>query len=384
MKPLITTLVFLITSFTSYGQNSDFAKLDSFFAVLEDHDRFYGSVAVSRGSDIIYSKAIGHAELDGKTSNNENTKFRIGSISKTFTATLIMRAVELGKIGLDDTIESFCPGIQNAYKITVRQLLNHRSGIANFTDRNYAKWHTRPISQIALLDTIISKGIDFEPNADYAYSNSNYVLLTFILEQLFDMSYDQILDKYIVKPLSLANTYYGGQIDINNNEAKSYYMDSEWEENSQDNMSIPLGAGGIVSNPMDLCRFIQGLFDGKLISPKSLEQMKPVGDDSYGFAIYGSSFDTNTGWGHEGAIDAFTSNLTYFEESDLSIALSCNGSNYGIHDVESAILSELFGQPYDLPSFDFVELASVDLDQYLGTYVTDQFPLDMNVKIRKY
>jgi len=297
MKYLITTLACLFLSYIGHGQNTEFTKLDSFFTILEENDRFYGSVAVLRGNDIIYNKAIGYADLEAKKPNNKDTKFRIGSISKTFTATLIMKAVELGKVNLDQTIASYFPGIQNADKITVRQLLNHRSGITNFTDRNYMNWHTGPITQSALLDTIISKGNDFEPDADYAYSNSNYVLLTFILERVFDKTYDQILNKYIVKPLALANTNYGKAIRTNKNEAKSYSMKSEWEEHAQDDMSIPLGAGGIVSTPTDLCLFVKGLFDGKLISSESLERMKPVGDASYGFAIYGTPFNDKYGWG---------------------------------------------------------------------------------------
>lgn len=191
-------LVLLILSFNVIGQNTKFAKLDSFFNVLEENDRFFGSVAVAQSSEIIYTRAIGYADLETKASNNKDTKFRIGSISKTFTATLLMKAVELGKINLDAAIESYFPSIQNANKITVRHLLNHRSGIANFTDRNYVNWHTEPITKAALLDTIISKGIDFEPNTDYAYSNSNYVLLTFILEKTFDKTYEQILAQGVV------------------------------------------------------------------------------------------------------------------------------------------------------------------------------------------
>ncbi|MEM6378099.1 MAG: serine hydrolase domain-containing protein, partial [Bacteroidota bacterium] len=228
MKSLFTTFAFLILSLIAYGQNTEFAKLDSFFTVLEENNRFFGSVAIADGGEIIYRKAIGFADLETKAANNKDTKFRIGSISKTFTATLLMKAAELGKVELDRTIEAYFPRIQNADKITVRQLLNHRSGIANFTDRNYVNWHTEPITQAALLDTIIAKGIDFEPNTDYAYSNSKYELLTFILEKAFDNTYDQILDQYIVKPLELTNTHYGAAINTSANEAKSYYMDAQW------------------------------------------------------------------------------------------------------------------------------------------------------------
>lgn len=379
MKSIIISIACIFVSLLGFGQNAEYAKLDSFFTTLEEQDRFFGSVAVSRAGEIIYSKAIGYADVETKVSNTNETKFRIGSISKTFTATLIMKAVEMGKISLDDTIEAYFPKIHNALKITIRHLLNHRSGINTFTDREYLSWRTEPITQEDLLDKIVSKGIDFEPNAKHVYSNSNYVLLTFILEKIFEKSYAQILEQYIVKPLNLANTSYGGKINPAQNEARSYRMKTDWNLNSEEDMSIPLGAGGIISTPTDLCHFADALFTGKLISPQSFEQMKPVADHSYGFALEGISIDDMTGWGHTGDIDAFTSTLTYFEDKDLSFALTCNGSNYGKHDVAIAVLSEITGKPYKLPSFEFLELSSEELDLYLGTYESDALPMDLTI-----
>lgn len=379
MKSIITTLVFLFISFIGFSQTNDFTKLDSFFTILEENDRFFGSVAVYRGDEVLYRKAIGYADLEHNITNNTDTKFRIGSISKTFTATLVMKAVELGKISLDNSIDAYFPNIQNAKKITVNQLLNHRSGIANFTDANYFSWFTKPITRLALLDTIVHKGVDFEPDTDYAYSNSNYVLLTFMLERVFNQSFAELIDEHIVDPLNLKNTGYGGNINTAQNEARSYRMNSEWKIETEGDMSIPLGAGGIVSTPTDLCVFAKALFNGQLISKESLNLMKPAKEGDYGFALYDIPFNDMNGLGHGGNIDAFASNLTYFEEKNISVAVSCNGANYGVHDVGVAVMSEVFGQPYDIPSFDFVELSSEELDQYLGVYETADLPMDMTI-----
>ncbi len=379
MKSLIITSILILTSFIGFSQNNTYAKLDSFFNILQEKELFFGSVAVTKGKDVIYANALGAADLENNKLNNTETEFRIGSISKTFTATLIMKAVELDKLKLDDNIEHYFPNIQNASSITIRQLLNHRSGISNFTDRNYHTWHTKPITQAALVDTIIGKGIDFEPDADFAYSNSNYVLLSMILEKTFKKSYEKILDKYIASPLNLQNTHYGAAINTANNEAKSYYRKDDWKEHPQDDMSIPLGAGGIISTPIDLCLFARALMNGQLISAKSVAQMKPVDDAKFGFALYATPFNDSKGWGHGGNIDAFASNLIYFEEEDICFAMSCNGANFGSHDVELAVLNEIFGRPYELPSFDNVSLSEEELDQYVGTYVTDDLPMDMIV-----
>lgn len=380
MKYLLTIITILFISYGSYSQDRDFAKLDQFLTVLDDNDRFHGSVAVVKGGEAIYSRALGFADIGEVRRNDPNTKFRVGSISKTFTATMIMQAVEKGKLGLDQSIDQWFPRIQNAEKITVRQLLNHKSGITSFTDRNYFTWHTQPQTKDALLDTIVNKGIDFEPNTDFAYSNSNYVLLSFILEDVYGKSYAKVLNKQIVKPLKLKNTHYGSAINTANNEALSYTKKEDWKAAAQDDMSIPKGAGGIVSTSTELCTFISALFNGQLIQQASLVQMKPAGDDSYGFALYETEFEKGmSGWGHGGNIDAFASDLIYFEEQDISIAVISNGAEYSVHDVMVAAKREVFGQAYEIPSFDFVTMSSEKLDQYLGTYETVDLPMDLTI-----
>lgn len=379
MRFIITSITLLFTSLIGFSQNSEFAKLDSFLITLEEQDRFFGSVAVSRAGELIYSNAIGYADIDNKITNTVETKFRVGSITKTFTAVLIMQAVEMNKISLDDTIDEYFPRIQNADKITIRHLLNHRSGINTFTDKDYFSWYTNPITRTELLDKIVSKGVDFEPDAKHVYSNSNYVLLTFILENVFDKSYEKILKRNIVRPLGLENTSYGGVINPAKNEARSYRMNTDWDIETEGDMSIPLGAGGIISTPTDLCHFAEALFGGKLISIESFKLMKPVDNDSYGFGLEYQIIDDMNGFGHMGDIDAFTSTMAYFEESNLCFALTCNGSNYGKHDIAIAVLREVFGKPYELPTFEFIELSSGDLDQYLGTYETDQLPMDITI-----
>lgn len=377
MKYFIATIAVLFASLCAFSQVPEFAKLDSFFTSLEENDRFFGSVAVAQDGELLYSKAIGYADLERSIPNTNETKFRIGSISKTFTASLIMIAVEEGRVDLDETIEKRFPSIQNSEKITVRQLLQHRSGINTFTDRSFFSWYTEAITKEALLDTIVGKGSGFSPGTDFSYSNSNYVLLTYILEDVFNKSYAKILDEYIVKPLQLSNTSYGGKIDTKKKEANSYRMKDDWTLETEGHMSIPLGAGGIVSTPSDLCRFSKALFSGELVSRKSLEEMKPSDKDSYGFALEYSSFGDLSGIGHGGDIDAFTSTLAFFEESGISIALTCNGSNFGKHDIVIAVLSEILEKPYEIPLFEYIALTSEELADYIGQYESEDLPMDM-------
>ncbi len=374
--------LFLITLLWSIqaplrAQKNTFEKFDQYLDVLEEDERFFGSVAVSKGGKVIYSRALGYADIDAKVKNNANTKFRVGSVSKTFTAALIMKAVELGKLKLNDKIDQYFPKIENANKISIEQLLKHRSGIKTFTDRSYFSWHTKPVTREALIDTIIQKGIEFQPDTDYNYSNSNYVLLSVILERAFGDSFDKILNKHIVKPLGLKLTKYGGAINTSKNEARSFRMKDDWTKVEEDHMSIPLGAGGVVSTPSDLCLFLSGLAKGEIFSKESFRSMHPAAGEEYGYALYEIPFEDMKSIGHQGNIDAFSTVLSYFEKEDIALAITCNGSNFPVHDVSLALVNEIFGKAYDLPSFDFVELSDEELDQYLGTYESDDLPMDM-------
>ena len=381
LKSIVTCLGLLFMVNVGFGQHSDFSKLDSVFTALEQHDKFFGSVAISQAGERTYVNSLGYADIDGDVLNTEETKFRIGSISKTFTAVMIMKAVENKEINLDDSINEYSPNITNSDKITIRHLLNHRSGIYNFTDDEaYFDWNTVAISKHDLLDTIIQKGVDFDPDSEMSYSNSNYVLLTWILEEVSGKSYAHLLEEIIVQPLGLMNTKVGAKIDQSNTEAFSYEKTTQWEKSSETDSSVPLGAGSLISTPSDLCLFIEGLFHDKLISRKSRETMKPVGEDWYGLGIFTTPFNQRKGIGHSGGIDAFSSSLAYFEEEEVCFALTSNGTDYKNNDIAIAVLSHVFDRPYDVPVFtESVVLSSADLDQYLGTYVSDQLPIDLKI-----
>ena len=381
MKSIVTCLALLLMANSSYSQKSDFSKLDSFFNVLEQNDKFLGSITVSQGGVLTYVNSLGFANKENEGVNDSETKFRIGSITKTFTSVMLMKAVEMNKVKLDDPIVDFFPDIKKAKKITIKHLLNHKSGIHNFTDDDdYWGWYTHSISRQSLLNKIVSKGVDFRPGSKMSYSNSNYVLLTWILEDVFDMSYSDLLDQLIVHPLGLSNTKYGSKIDTGNNEASSYEKKSGWKKSLETDTSVPLGAGGIISTPSDLCLFIEGLYEEKLISKESLNLMKPEEKEWYGLGLFNLPFYDKVGSGHTGGIDAFTSSLSYFEEDEVCFALTSNGTDYNNNDIAIAVLSHVFDQPYDIPVFRVTDdIDSASLDQYLGIYTSDQLPIDLKI-----
>ena len=379
MKKLLSLVLISLFAANLYTQTFDKEKLDLYFQTLENNNKLMGSVAISEKGKIIYTKSIGFADVETKIKPNETTKYRIGSISKTFTSALILKAVEENKLSLETKLSTYFPVIKNADQISISNLLNHRSGIHSFTDNeNYLSWNTQKKSEKELLEIIEKGGSDFEPDSKANYSNSNYVLLSFILEKMYKKSYSEILMEKIIKPVGLKNTYYGGKINLKNNESNSYTFEKEWKKESETDLSIPIGAGAIVSTPSDLLQFAEALFSGKIISQKSLILMETM-KDNYGYGLFQMPFGLKKAFGHTGGIDGFTSNFGYFPAEKVAFAFTSNGSNYTNNNIAIAILSAAFNQPYEIPTFKNIDLKTEDLDQYLGTYSSTDIPLKITI-----
>ena len=376
---IIKSLSIGLISQLGFSQNIDKQKLDAYFSQLESNNKFMGSVAVSQNGTLLYTKAIGYTDVEKGTKSNADSKFRIGSISKMFTSVLILKAAEENKISLNQTIDKYFPAIKNANKITITNLLSHRSGIHNLTsDETYLTWNTKSKTRQELVDIITKGGSDFEPDSKSSYSNSNFILLTVILEKMYNKPYAKLLEAKIIQPLGLKNTFFGGTIDTKKNEANSYNFENKWNKETETDMSIPLGAGAVVSTPSDLIKFSEALFNGKLISAQSLEQMKTL-RDKYGLGLYTKPFLEKTGFGHSGSIDGFKSFLTCFPNDKITVAITGNGENYDSNNIAITLTKAAYQQEFEIPDFKAFKVESKDLDQYLGTYATTEIPLKLTI-----
>tara|TARA_B000000475_G_scaffold152633_1_gene122907 strand:- start:101 stop:1501 length:1401 start_codon:yes stop_codon:yes gene_type:complete len=372
---------FLLTTQFILSQEYNFDKLHDYFDVLEENNKFMGSVAISKGDSLIFTRSVGYLDFEINKKINSRSKFRIGSISKTFTSVLILKAEEDGKLNLDDTIESYFPDIPNSNKITVDNLLSHRSGIFNFTDSSdYTDYMLEPKSRAELIDIISNFDSSFKPGRRSSYSNSNYVLLTIILEKIYSKDYSEILLDKIIKPLRLNSTYYGGVIDINDNEARSYMYAGKWIKQDETDPSVPLGAGGIVSNPIDLVKFSYLLFNGKILKEESLKKMKKM-NGQFALGLFDIPFYNKNGFGHTGGIDGFSSVFSAFTDDDIYYALNSNGTNFNNNDISIAVLSEVFEKPYEIPVFSNFEVNHRDLMKLIGSYSSKQIPLIIQVSV---
>ncbi|MCM4155726.1 serine hydrolase domain-containing protein [Gramella sp. AN32] len=374
MKNFIITAVLLFLSTICVAQKLNTEKLDSLFQILEQNDKFMGSLAVSQNGNTIYKNTIGFINLEDSIKSNDNTKYRIGSISKIFTATLILKAVEENKLELGQSLNDFYPTVKNSETITIRNLLNHSSGIHDFTrNEDYSNWSKIKQPKDSMLKRIAGYESEFPPHSKSEYSNSNFVLLTYILEDVYKKSFETLLKEKITTPLKLVHTFYGGEINNNNNEASSYSYLGKWNKEPETDMSIPQGAGAIVSTPEDLNIFIAALFAENILSEASLEQMKNI-ENGYGLGLLRFPYNEKWSYGHTGGIDGFQSVTGFFPEDKLAISLTSNGINYNINEILLAVLGSFYGDGFDLPHFNKVKLSTKDLEKYLGTYSSEQIP----------
>lgn len=367
-------LLLFFSSLLNAQNSTQLAKLDSLESILESENQILGSYCIMHQGKVWASGTIGPEP--------GNFLYRIGSISKTFTSIMVLQAVEAELLQLDDPISNWFPKLPNADQISVRMLLNHRSGIHNFTnDASYAAIMYTEQSREAMLQRIALLEPDFAPNTDFNYSNTNYVLASYILEDLYEKPLAEILAKNISKELKLKNTYFFEVEKKSESEVDSYYWTGEWTKMGRTHPSIPLGAGAVVSNPEALCRFMTAIHTEKLIGPELLSEMKS--DANYGLGLMRFPFYDHLAYGHNGGIDGFQSHASYFPEDELSIALCVNGAQYPLNELLIDLLSIYFErEDYRLPEFTKVSVDEALLQRYIGTYKSGNFPLDIEVFVK--
>jgi D-alanyl-D-alanine carboxypeptidase len=380
-KILILLLFTFCLGFNVRAQKVNSAKLDSLLDLLAANNKTMGSLAISQNGKIVYQKAVGFAVAGhAPIVAGIKTKYRIGSITKMFTGVMAMQLVEEGKLTLETTLDKFYPQMPNAAKITMAMLLSHHSGLFNITNSpGFAAYMTTHQSHEQLVTKMVALTPAFEPGAKYEYSNTNFILLAYIIEKITGNTYPEEVEKRIITKIGLKDTYYGAKINPAINEALPYSFYELWKELPQTDMSIPSGAGAMVSTPADLCKFAEALYNGKLVSKATLQQMLPA-KENYGLAMHKIDFEDKTGYGHGGAIDGFRTTLTYFPQENLAVAYTANGTSYSPEKLVQNALSIYFNRPFTLPVFAKpLAITSADLDKYLGVYASPGFPLKITV-----
>ena len=378
IKRLFTVVLTLALFTAGHAQTLDKTKLDQFFDRLAEKNKAMGSLIIAKDGTVLYTRTIGYSQINGneKKPLSAASRFRIGSITKMFTAVMILQLVEEGKLQLSDTLDKFFPQIPNARKITIAQILAHRSGIPN--SRPASK--TNAVTKDELL-TIISKGTpEFEPDTKHSYSNSGFFILGLIVEKLTGKSYAEALKERITSRIGLKDTYAAtGDIDVNKNETLAYiHFGGDWKQETEIHSSILFGGGQIVSTPNDMAKFIHALFDLKLISQETLNQMKTMRDGD-GFGMTTFTFAGKTFYGETGGGDNRGAWLAYEPEEKLTVAYATNAKIYPVTNIVSGVVDIYYHRPFQIPAMESIAVNPDVLDRYVGIYSTPDAPAKATV-----
>lgn len=381
---LILFLICVLLNPPLSAQELDTTKMNSLFQSLEERNEAMGSLVITKNCTILYKKAFGFRYQDDETRlpADPQTRYRIWSITKTFTATLILQLVEAGKLSLETSLAQFFPQIPHADKISMKLMLKHRSGIRDFTEDPAPIWEGKNRAEISpedMVERIATYEPTFLPGEDIRYSNSNYLLLGYIIEQLTEMPYQEVLEQKISSKIGLKQTSFNQAFPRKNgNDAFSFSFDQQWDLQPEGDARavVPAAAGGIISTPTDIALFIESLFAGKLISASSLALMLDDAD-SYGLGIYRNDFQDHTGYGHSGAYLTSFSDLTYYPEDSLAIAYCTNGLVYPKELILEHVLRIIHGKPFAVSSNRawLLSICFLLMAIFLGILIKNKSPL---------
>jgi CubicO group peptidase (beta-lactamase class C family) len=319
-------------------------KLDAYFDALQTGQQASGSIAISQKGMLRYQRSVGFARIENGQPEpaNDGTRYRLGSVSRLFTAVLVMQLVEQASITLDSRLAEFYPDLPNALEITYRDLLQHRSGLANYTDApGFEAWRTTQKTHAELLQIIAAGGAKFAPRARSEYSGSDYLLLGYMLEKVYERSYDDIVRRHITDKLGLARTYYAGTGNANLESIAYQRTPGGWAAVADTDPSIDGGAGGMLSAPTDLVRVMDALFTGKLVSAQSLESMRSQ-DGGSGMGLWPYEIAGQKGLGVTGDSAGFRACVYYFPERNLSIAYTSNAAVLPVDEIVKQTLLTIF------------------------------------------
>ena len=354
------------------------------------------AVAVVKGGDTLLMKGYGFSDVENDVPTTPASVFRIGSITKQFTSSAIMQLVEKGQLSLDDTLGALLPNMPAVWRpVTLRQLLNHTSGIPSYTDLG-PKWQKRWREDMlpdSLLAFTTGDTMSFAPGTKWRYDNTGYVLLGMILDKKTGRPYPKLVEEQLVKPLGMTSTVYCYTQPLIKHRAQGYarrgkqFMNAEYL-----GMSQPYSAGALCSTVGDLVAWTRALHDGRVVSRTSLRQMTtptgPAAKPRYGFGLQVDTLDGHLRVGHGGGINGFVSELSYYPNDMLTVVVLSNTVPSPTGLIASNIARIMFGMPVEGVTPPRVTLAGSERSQYVGEYVLDtrdgsKLPLQISISGEK-
>jgi CubicO group peptidase (beta-lactamase class C family) len=383
MKSGYLLAISLISNFLStdlIGQNGNAArenaisnKLDEYLTAATKLYQFNGAALVANNVTILLNKGYGWKDASAKTLNSSNCIFQIGSMTKTFTAAVILKLQELGELSIYDPIVKYVPDFPNGSKITLQQLLTHTSGIfsINPDETDTVTW--TPVTKNYVLSFFENQPLGFEPGTKFSYSNSGYYLLGMVIEKVTGHPYEEVVRNLIFDPLKMTNSGFDF-IHLEDTLKASGYGEFNADHHVLAHLvdsTVSYAAGGMYSTTGDLYKWARAIATRQILSASSWTHAFTPFKETYGYGWFIDSLNGSRYVGHGGGIYGFTSYLIYFPDQDITIILLNNFLNETatLTPIVQGLSAILLSKPYHLPrSHDEFKISDSILNRYIGTY----------------
>ncbi len=373
MKSLYAVVFAMVLTNIIFAQNNKVKTIDSIISVYNKQGMFNGAVLVTQYGRPLFTKGYGYRDAAKKQMNDTNTVFQIGSITKTFTATMVLMLQEQGKLDVKDKLEKYMPDYPDADKITIENLLTHTSGIYNYTeDTVFAnKGLFAPKSRKEMIAVFKDKLTGIDPGNIFSYSNSNYILLGYIIEDITRKPYYTALREMILQPLDMRNT--GCDFAGLKNKYKAIGYFSMEDNNSIKaplvDSSVSYAAGCIYTTAGDLLKWANAVQKEQLLSKESWAKATTEYKQHYGYGWMIGEAIGKKSIGHNGGVHGFVANMFMTKEDGHTVILLSNVMDNDLAPVRRNITAIVNDMPYDLPEFrKDIKLPVTLLREYVGIY----------------
>jgi len=385
MKKLIIAIYALLVCLSSAAQQQN-ARLDSLLNYYQQQFDYNGVAYVVQKGNVLLSKGYGYRDHEHKIKHDPKSVFQMGSVTKQFTAQIVLKLAEAGKISLEDKLNKFIPAYPNGNKITIKNLLTHTSGIYNYTEDR--KWLDSEghIEHLTIINSFKDSALAFEPGAKFEYSNSNYYLLGYIIEQVTGKSYETVAREFLLKPAGMTHSGFDFARLKSANKSVGYYVSGNngLQKAPISDSTISWSAGGLYSTAEDMYKWHKSLQQYKFVNKNWQEKAYTPFKSKYGFGWFVDSLDKLRVLGHSGGIPGFESYIMRVEEQDLCIILITNhmGGVTNQNKMAVNIVNALYGKEFKMPVVSKeISLDAATLKKYVGEYVLDPtFSINITVK----
>ena len=374
------------------------AEMEAYLNAYAQTGQFSGSVTITQGLIGGMTHGYDFANREHQVANTGITKFRIGSVTKQFTAVAILQLQEKGLLDLQAPVSTYLPDYPNGDRITIHHLLTHTAGIPEYLDPeafpDIEEWMRQSSSLSQLVDRFKDLPLEFEPGEKFKYSNSGYVLLTQIIETVAEQPYAEYLQANIFDPLGMKDTGYEVPQTVISNLAQGYlFIGKEtYLQASPFDMSIPQGAGGLYSTTEELASWNRFLYENEypavlsqtakatMMTPDAQMEPEENPDVFYGYGLVIDNHSGRQRVHHDGGISGFASSLTRYPNEALTIVVLSNLGTALPGRIAEDLAAIAFNEPYEIPTRpEAIDLDPAIYEKYVGTY---QLLPEMQIAIR--